>query len=207
MRARFAQQLLPQLLAAPAARIVSIHAGGREGRLDEADLLLQRSYSMRAAALHTATMNSLALARLAAAHPTLSAVHVFPGVVATPAWRGFAAGWPAPLRALFARVGVPMLRLLAVGLEESGKRHAFHSTSARYPPAGVREPERGAGVRVPEGVAVAVGADGAVGSGCYLLDWNGEAAGDVKLMAEYRAKGWDEKIWEHTQEVFDKGAK
>ena len=184
---------------------MSIHAAGKEGVLNESDLLLQRTYSMRAAAMHTGTMNSLALEALAADHPTLSCVHVFPGVVVTPAWDVMAEDWAAPLRWLFRWTVVPLLHLIAVGVAESGKRHVFHATSARYPPSGVSE--RGAGVPTPEGVKVAPGADGKEGSGCYLIDWDGEAVKNGKLMADYRKKDWGKKIWEHTQEVFDNGAK
>lgn len=42
------------------------------------------------------------------------------------------------------------------------------------------------------------------GSGCYLLDQNGEMVGDRKLLEEYRKKDTGKRIWEHTQEVFDR---
>jgi hypothetical protein len=51
---------------------------------------------------------------------------------------------------------------------------------------------------------VAKGADGREGSGCYLLGWDGETVGDEKLLKEYREREMGKKIWEHTQEVFDR---
>lgn len=98
---------------------------------------------------------------------------------------------------------MPVAKLLTVRLQESGERHLFHATSARYPPAGVRDP-LGGGVALPNGVEVARGADWKEGSGCYLLDGHGETVGDKKLLDEYRKREMGKRIWEHTQEVFDR---
>ena len=198
LRMRFLHALLPQLLAAPSARVLSIHFAGREGRLIEDDLLLQRSYSFPLAGMHTATMTSLALEAVAAAHPTISCVHAYPGLVVTEGKKVFTSDWPWVLSALWHRVLTPLMRLWAVSLEESGARNLFLATSGRYP---AREMGRGlaAGVELGEGVSVARGSDWEVGSGCYLLNWDGEEVGDRKLLQEYRDRGMGEKIWEHTR--------
>ena len=200
---RFVQNLLPLLLSSPSSRIVSIHGAGKEGHLNEVDLELKHSFSMANAAMHTSTMNTLALEELASSHPSISCIHVFPGVVITPAFTTFSEDWSSPLRFLFRRAILPCAKLFTVTLQESGERHLFHATSARYPPARVKDSPLG-GVPLPNGVDVARGADWKEGSGCYLLNWNGETVGDRKLLEEYRTREMGKKIWEHTQEVFDR---
>jgi len=203
VRMRFVHNLLPLLSSSPSSRIVSIHGAGKEGHLNEADLELKHTFSITNAAMHTSTMNTLALAEVASSHPSISCVHVFPGVVVTPSFATLSEDWYFPLRFLFMRVVIPIAKLFTVSLPESGERHLFHATSARYPPAGVRNPP-GAGVALPNGVEVAKGEDWKEGSGCYLLNWNGEPTGDKKLLEEYRKKDMGKRIWEHTQEVFDR---
>ena len=200
---RFVHNLLPQLSSSSSSRIVSIHGAGKEGRLNEADLELKHTFSFATAAVHTCTMNTLALAELASSHPSISCVHVFPGLVITGGFATFAEDWYFPLRFLFMWVVLPVAKLFTVSLQESGQRQLFHATSARYPAAAVRDLPIG-GLALPNEVEVASGADGNKGSGCYLLDWDGEAVGDQKLLEEYRKKEMGKRIWEHTQEVFDR---
>lgn len=182
---------------------MSIHGAGKEGRLNEDDLELKHTFSMQSAAMHTSTMNSLALEEIAASHPTISCVHVFPGIVITPAFGTFSEDWALPLRVPFRRVVLPLAKLVTTSLPESGQRHLFHATSARFPPAGVKDPP-GAGVAIPNGVELARGADWKAGTGCYLLNYDGETVGDKKLLDEYRQRGMGKTIWQHTQEVFDR---
>jgi hypothetical protein len=200
---RFIQNLLPLLTSRPSSRIVSIHGAGREGRLNENDLELKHTYSFLNASMYTCTMNTLALAELASSHPSISCIHVFPGVIITPSFDKFAEDWYFPLRFLFMQLVLPFAKLFTVSLPECGQRQLFYATSARYPPAGVRDPP-GRGVALPKGVEVAKGADSKEGSGCYLLNWDGETIGDENLLEEYRKKEMGKKIWEHTQEVFDR---
>lgn len=203
VRMRFVQQLLSPLSAPAASRVVSIQGAGKEGTMDEADLELKHRYSIHAGAVHTSTMNTLALAHLAASHPTISCLHVFPGLVITGAFDVFSEEWPSPLRFLFRRAMLPLTKFLTVGVEESGVRNLFLATSAAYPPKGVREAPD-AGVALPAGLGVARGSDWEAGSGCYLLNWDGEPVGDKKLLDGYRKRDMERKIWEHTQEVFDR---
>lgn len=203
VRARFIQNLLPLLSSLPSSRIVSIHGAGKEGHLNEDDLELKHTFTMQNAAMHTSTMNTLALEAIAATHPTISCVHVFPGIVITPGFDVFSEDWALPWRVLFRRMVLPLMKLFTTSLPESGQRHLFHATSARYPPAEVKDPP-GAGVARPKGVETAKGADWEDGTGCYLLGYNGETIGDKKLMDEYRHRGMGKKIWQHTQEVFDR---
>ncbi|KAL8833818.1 MAG: hypothetical protein Q9170_004078 [Blastenia crenularia] len=200
VRMRFTYRLLGLLTVAPAARIVSIHGAGKEGHLIESDLELRNNFSMRNAAMHTATMNSLALQHLAATHPTISCVHVFPGVVVTKGYDILAEDFWWPLRWMFVNMALPVMRMVTTSLDESGQRHLFHATSARYPP---RNGEA-KGVPMPHGVQVAEGADEKAGSGCYLLGPAGEAIGNKKLFEEYRRRDMPKTIWEHTLGVFER---
>ncbi|MDI1485585.1 MAG: hypothetical protein OHK93_000723 [Ramalina farinacea] len=203
VRARFVQNLLPLLKAPSSARIVSIHGAGKEGKMDEKDLELKTTFSMQKAAMHTSTMNTLALEEVATTNPTISCVHVFPGVVITPAYGILSDDFSAPMKFVFRKAIMPCAKLMTMGLPESGQRLLFTATSARYPPAGVKEPP-GSGVAIPAGADVVTGSDWKKGSGCYLLSPQGEPVGDKQLLEEYRKNGWDKKIWEHTQEVFDR---
>ena len=171
--------------------------------MDESDLELAKSFTMQSAAVHTSTMNTLALAEIADTHPTISCVHIFPGVVMTKAFVTFAEDWALPLRVFFVHVMIPIFKLFTTSLEESGQRHLFHATSARFPPAGVRG-SPGAGVAMPKGMVVAKGENGREGTGCYLLGFDGETVGDQRILDGYRKRDYGKKIWEHTQEVFDR---
>ena len=200
---RFVQNLLQLLSAPPSSRIVSIHGAGKEGRLIEDDLELKHNFSLQNAAMHTSTMNTLALQESASSHPSISCIHVFPGLVVTPGYNGFVEDWVFPLRVLFQKIVFPAMKLFTASLPESGERHLFHATSSRYPPASPKALDQ-SGVALPAGVKVAEGADQQEGSGCYLLDQNGETIGDKKLLEEYRKRDMGQKIWEHTQQVFDR---
>ena len=200
VRARFIQNLLPLLSAPPTSRIVSIHAAGNEGKLNESDLELAHSFSLQAATVHTATMNTLALAEIAATHPSISCLHIFPGIVKTKALDIFAEDWVPALRLLWAYVVLPITKVFTVSLSESGQRHLFHATSARYKPTA----KPGAGVALPRGITVAKGEDGREGTGCYILNYDGETIGDQKLFDEYRRREMGKKIWQHTDEVFNR---
>lgn len=200
---RFIHNLLPLLTAPPSARILSIHGAGNEGKLIESDLELHDHYSVMNARNHTSTMNTLALAHLTATHPTLSCLHIFPGMVVTKGYGELAEGFYAPFRWLCVYFVFPLLKMVTTTLKESGERHLFHATSARYPPREARE-GGSEGLALPSGVEVAKGEDWEVGSGCYLVGPGGETVGDRKLLDEYRSRDTGKKIWEHTQEVFER---
>lgn len=215
VRMRFIHNLLPQLSSPLSSRIVSIHGAGKEGPLNEADLELQHNFSLRTAAIHTSTMNTLFLTELAARYPSISCLHAFPGLVITGAFDRLVEDWVFPLPFLFVRVVLPLVKLFTLSLQESGQRHLFHATSARYPPRKCRDRpvdvkgtttgvNSAKGVPLPTGVQVARGEDGREGSGCYLLAWDGETVGDEKLLGNYRQREMGKRIWEHTLEVFER---
>jgi len=92
-----------------------------------------------------------------------------------------------------------------VGANETGARQLYLSSSGIYPPA---KPAEGAplaaGVPFPKDLPVSKGANGKIGSGSYLVNWNGEIVGKEKLLSDYRAQGLGKTIWEHTMGVFKK---
>jgi hypothetical protein len=93
-----------------------------------------------------------------------------------------------------------MRKLNFVPLEESGERHCYLATSARFPAKeGCAD-----GVRLSEGDEVAVGVNGESGSGMYSVGKECESGGDEvrELLARFREQGMVEKIWSHTQEEF-----
>lgn len=91
-----------------------------------------------------------------------------------------------------------------VPTEESGERHVFLATSAKYP-AGTNGAAT-SGVPLPAGVSVANGTTGKTGSGVYSIDWDGESTGPKveELLVKLRAEGVGEKVWQHTQEEFNR---
>ena len=203
VRMRFVHNLLPLLCCGPSSRVVSIHMAGHEGRLIEDDLELKHNWSFPNAGKHTATMNTLALTEISSLHPSISCIHVFPGWVITQGSVTLSEDWFLPLRLFYQFLVTPLAKLFTTSLPESGQRHLFHATSARYPPADV-EDQASMGVAMPDGVDVAVGSDWNEGSGCYVLGPGGEVVGNRKLLDEYFKRGMGKKIWQHTQEVFDR---
>lgn len=194
-RLRITEMLLPQLERAPSPHVVSILAGGQEGALREDDLALDRHWSVAAASGHSTTMGTLALERLAAAHPRVSFVHAFPGLVATPLLgrlTGGALAGPA-IRYLVA----PVLHLFARSAAEAGRRALFLATSPRYavdgagllaPPPAAREEPRAARSRA--------------GAGVFLVNAQGASVDSEKVLAPLRERGVGQRVWEHTQAVF-----
>ncbi|KAK2810660.1 hypothetical protein FQN50_002700 [Emmonsiellopsis sp. PD_5] len=192
-RMRFIFNLLPLLNAGANSnpsfsRVVSILSGGHEGKLNLNDLALKNTFSLQNCATHAITMNSLALDRLATAHPNISFVHAYPGFVKTSLGRDFGTIASAATKA-FMFLATP----LAVPFDESGERNLYAATSSRYPPKSAGDSED-----------TEVGSDGVKGSGAYLLHWTGKANQNQKLFDGFKAQGWGEKVWDHTLDVFEK---
>ncbi len=193
-RMRFAYNLLPQLTAASKesnslSRVVSVLSAGHENRIFEDDLELKTHFSLKNAADHAITMNSFAAEELARQNPGTTFIHAFPGFVNTKYMNrhGYWAGiMGTAIYALFKPWSVPII--------ESGERHLYASTAAKFSPRCESNPN------------AAQGSDGTVGSGAYLLHWNGDITGKPKLLAEMRGKGLREKIWEHTLDIFKRAS-
>ncbi len=204
-RVRFAANLLPQLRRAAAsqglARVVTVLAGAKEGRLYPADFQARSGGPVPLTGFrgHVCSMTTLSLEALAARAPGVSFIHDYPGAVATNLMQSHDS-LAIRLAGSFLFSLAMRLRLLpAVALPECGKRHVFLFTSARYPAA----PTSPAGV-VPHGAGIARGCDGTAGSGVYSVDWDDESAPPKveDLLANYRRDGMVERLWKHTEDEF-----
>ncbi|KAK5121687.1 hypothetical protein LTR85_004859 [Meristemomyces frigidus] len=127
-RVRFAQNLLPHL-SPDGGRVVSVLAGGQEGKILEDDLDLERNYSIMQSASQFATMMTLSFDHLAVQSPQLGFIHVYPGLVSTGLLGRSATGI---LGYLFRYVLEPVLGLFASKPGEVGERMLYYGTSGQY---------------------------------------------------------------------------
>ena len=80
---------MPLLHSAPkSAHVISVFGAGLEGNLYESDLSLRdpKHYGPIGKRSHTAYMTTMAFEKLAKDNQGIAFVHVFPGVVITPAY-------------------------------------------------------------------------------------------------------------------------
>ena len=161
-RSRFISNLLPLMRRGKGLRrFVSVFGATYEGPISMADFQGWHLGRMENQG-HTASIVTLALDAHHGAAPEVSFVHNFPGAVKSGIARGDIGALMRVLKTVFTVLGP----LVHVPLVEAGNRHVFLCTSARFP-AG---PEDGtAGVPLVDGLAVARGSDGLIGSGMYLL--------------------------------------
>ncbi|KAH0372519.1 NAD(P)-binding protein, partial [Aureobasidium melanogenum] len=200
-RMRFAQNLLPLLEAAEQpGRVVSVLGGGFEGNINVDDLDLKHNYNIVSCAMHSVTMTSLAMEHLAASH-CASFVHVYPGLVGTNIYTN---SFPPPLAAVYNYGMWPLMYPFSVNINESGQRHLFHATSGRYP---AKELDRSGKENAQHGTERAVGSDGMIGSGAYLMNWKGETFAAGKKMQSLRAQGMAHKVWEHTTDLLSRAVR
>ncbi|GAB1740068.1 hypothetical protein NU219Hw_g4988t1 [Hortaea werneckii] len=126
-RIRLAQNLLPSM--SERARVLSILAGGQEGKVIEDDLDLERNYSIPASMAQFASMTTLSFDHLAKAHPEKSFIHVFPGLTSTGLLGRSATG---VLGLLMRWVVEPVLGLFSSTSQEVGERVLYYATSGVY---------------------------------------------------------------------------
>lgn len=194
---RFIYNLLPLLRASKGpARVISVLGGGQEGSIALDNLNLQKKWSFMNSLTYPSTMNSLAAEYLAAQNPSVSFIHMFPGVVRTPLMSntfGSLAG------SIMGFLSTP----ISMSPQESGQRNLFMATSAAYP-AAKAEGKTSTGVPLVNGVDVSKASTGAVGGGSYILNYDGSDATNRKVMDGYREQEFPKKIWEHTLATFGK---
>ena len=190
-RLHAAQGLLPLLNAAASPRVVSILAGGHEAKMNEEDLDLRKpgNYSIVGAAVHSATMLTLAYEHLARENPRISFVHAFPAFVATPI---FSKGSNGLLHLVMRWIVQPLANLFATSVDEAGARALFYSTSDRYSVSDGMVP-------LAEGMEKSPKSEG----GIFLSNEKSESLDNEKILADFRARGVDEQVWRHTMEIFD----
>lgn len=203
-RTRFIANLLPSLKqAASLRRVVSVLAGGHEGHIDVNDFQ-GKTMSMLKIRGQLVSMTDMALETLAEQAPEVTFINDYPGAVKTGIGRE-----SNTLLAWFMTIVLMIIGpLIYIPIRESGERHLFFATSAKYPPRARSDAtaEASSGVPLSEGVEVASGTDGKVGSGVYSIHWKGEHADPkvVELLAGLREQGMARKVWKHTVGEFDR---
>ena len=194
-RIRFIMNLMPQISAAgddgELSRVISVLAAGSEADVDMDDLDLKRKFTLHAALAHCVLMTDFMMEEFAKRYQNTAFSHSYPGTIKT----GIANQLSGPVR-LAVKVLYAVMTPWILNVQESGERHVFQITSAVYPSR-----RGGTGVPIPEGMDVMQGSDGVKGSGAYLLDWDGKAAGDVKILRKYREMNASARILEHTMEI------
>jgi NAD(P)-dependent dehydrogenase (short-subunit alcohol dehydrogenase family) len=199
-RMRFVQNLIPLLTKAAEStdpnatlsRVVSVLDPklGRAGIPNFTDLSLKDHFSLKNCATHASAMNNFALEHFSQTAPATSFIHAFPSIVNTGIGRGLGPIWNPVWKVAAATLLKPFL----VELGESGERHLFAATAARYAPRARKD-----GVE-----DVVKGGDDVNGSGSYQLNWDGETLADSPTAKKMRDDGAEKKIWSHTEEVFKK---
>lgn len=179
---------------------MSVLVGGKEGPVDleniqSRDLPVSKGLAVSA---HRGSITTLSLEHMAKTAPSVSFVHGYPGLVQTGIFRG------SGLMMAMVRVAVGVLGpFMAIPVEESGERHLYLATSAKYPAASGMESADG--VSVADEGAAANGSDGQVGSGVYTVDeWGNSAGGKAveQLLQKMRGDGTAHKLWADTEEQF-----
>ncbi|EAU38702.1 conserved hypothetical protein [Aspergillus terreus NIH2624] len=195
-RMRFIQNLLPLLESSGPSRVVSVYGGGFEYSINTSDLDLKHNFSLLNAYKHSITMTSLSMEHLASIHPAVSFIHVYPGLVGTNIYTN---SFPAPVSTFYNYAMWPFMWPFSVNLRESGERHLFHLSSARYP---AKQGIVSQGVPLETG-DVATGTTGEAGSGAYLLNWKGDVRPSTEILAQYREQKIPEFVWGHTESLLD----
>lgn len=199
-RMRMINNLLPQLRRAEGLRrVVCVMAGSKEDVVDPNDVA-GRKIAIRQARGHISSCITFGLEHFAALAPEVSFIHDHPGTVPTKLSRSLPPGM-APFASTFSLASPPKL-----SLEESGERHVFLLTSARYPAALEESRENARGVSLSAGLRVAVSSTARVAGGVYSLDGMGISAGTATVgkLAKMREQGIPTLLWEWTEAEFQR---
>ncbi|KAI1748264.1 NAD(P)-binding protein [Xylaria castorea] len=188
-RIRFITNLLHLVQRASALRrVVTVGGGGHESGLDTSDFQALRVSSTPEKLRGPLTsLVTLGLEAVAQAAPDVSFIHDFPGSVRTK---------------IVEALPEEVLRTLKwMPIDESGQRHLYLATSARYPPANGVD---AAGVPLGDGIEVVVGTTGTAGSGVYSLGVDCEAASPavLEILRSMRERGLVHEVRLHTKGEF-----
>jgi NAD(P)-dependent dehydrogenase (short-subunit alcohol dehydrogenase family) len=202
-RMRMLWKFLPLLQKSENAKVVSVFAPGREGKLYLDDLSLRNPahFGIFSHISHASFMTTFFMEEISRRYENIALIHWYPGLVKTdefqkglfPAWFKFFTKW----------IMLPIITPFAVPVRECGERCLFVGSSGMYPSKRAGVVGKGLMMRLPEGREVAVGSDGSKGSGCYSVNWDGEVIGNEKVYGKLRGEGVGEKIWVHTMRAFE----
>ncbi|OAA53197.1 NAD(P)-binding domain protein [Cordyceps fumosorosea ARSEF 2679] len=197
-RTRIIANFLPQLAAATGIRrVVSVSTGTDEGAVDFDDFQLLRGGGLAKQRAHNSSIISLTNMYFAHKAPTVSFIHDYPGLVRS----GISRGTTGALRAAFVVMNALGPLLFYKPDQESGARHLYYLTSARFKAKeGVEE-----SVPVGDGIAVARGVDGVSGGGIYSCDADNEEAPRKveRILARHKEQGAVERVWKQIQDDTD----
>ncbi|KAK5713894.1 hypothetical protein LTR17_017393 [Elasticomyces elasticus] len=126
-RVRFTQNLLAVM--ATHGRVISILAGGQEGKILEDDLDLERNYTIPQSAAQFASMMTLSFDHLAAQNAGKAFIHAFPGLTSTGLLGRSATG---VLGVVFRWVLEPLLGLFSAKAPDVGERMLYYGTAAEF---------------------------------------------------------------------------
>ncbi|KAI0534035.1 NAD(P)-binding protein [Xylaria digitata] len=186
-RIRFITGLLPLMRQAPSLRrVVSVGGGGHEDELDPTDF---QALNLPVEKLrgHLTSLVTFGLEAVAQTAPEVSFVHGYPGTVRTK---------------LLDNMPEELLKNLKfVPIEESGERHLFLATSAKFPTNNEADIM---GVPLGDGVEVAVGTSGAMSSGIYSVGADCESVplAVLKLLNKLRERSLVQEVSQHTEGEF-----
>ncbi|TGJ81195.1 hypothetical protein E0Z10_g7564 [Xylaria hypoxylon] len=186
-RIRFITNLLSLIRHAPSLRrVVTVGGGGHEGEIDRTDFPALK-IPVENLREHLTSLVTLGLEAVAQTTSEVSFVHDYPGTVRTK---------------LLDYMSEDILKTLKfVPVDESGQRHLFLATSAKFPSA-----DRAyiMGVPLGDGVEVAVGTSGVVSSGIYSVGADCESVSPavLKLLNNLRERGLVEEVSQHTEGEF-----
>ncbi|KAI1201626.1 NAD(P)-binding protein [Nemania serpens] len=186
-RIRFITNILPLIQRAPTLRrVVSVGGGGYESELDTTDFPALR-VPLDKIRGHLTSLITLGLEGIAETAPDVSFIHDYPGTVRTK---------------LLDYLPQEVLQTLEfIPLDDSGQRQLYLATSAMFPP--VDGPDT-IGVPLGDGLGIAVGTSGAVGSGVYSVGADCESASPavIKLLDSMRGRGLVQEVRRHTEGEF-----
>jgi hypothetical protein len=176
-----------------------VACGGKEGPLDGSDIE-GWNVSLFSARGHFASAITLSLEAIAKKAPDVSFIHDFPGPVRSGIARGSNVAAMFLVKVIFKVIGP----FVYIPTEESGERHLFLATSARYPASVGRDSGSGVPFETGGGVSVARGTNGEEGSGVYSVDWDGESASlkVESIIGGYRKDGMVAKVWKHVEDDY-----
>ncbi|KAL9092512.1 MAG: hypothetical protein Q9165_004316 [Trypethelium subeluteriae] len=193
-RSRFISNLLPLIRRATGLRrVVSVFQGTYEGEIKMTDFQ-GWNLGLRENQGHKASIATLDLEAHHKAAPEVSFVHNFPGAVESGIGRGSIGGLMRVLKTIQTLIGP----LVNIPLVEAGDRHVFFCTSARF---STGPEDTTAGIPLIEGLDLARGTDGQIGSGVYSIDANGESANSTveELLAQLRKRGMVDQVRERME--------
>lgn len=198
-RMKFVDVLLPKLREAPHARVITVLAGGQEGKIDPEDMMLAKpgAYGLLSAGALTASLNTLFFEQLAAMaeNRKIVFIHLFPGVVSDTGLTIKDAG--AVLKFFLDWVASPMMKLFGYTPEECGERVLFAATNGRFRRQ-KNEDER----QQAKGTLIEKGSDGELGSGMYLVQANSSVVVGGSTLKKMREDGMAMKVYHHTMDEF-----